>query len=105
MLRRDEITLADLALSARQACTFSMGCCMREPYLPISTAVCNASIPQLPSPESSNVYMLGMFTYYIIYAYTYSYFNKVVHEQSGKVEYERERLLGIANKLMNFQRD
>ena len=24
-------------------------------------------------------------------------------EQSGKVEYERERLLGIANKLMNFQ--
>jgi hypothetical protein len=28
---------------------------------------------------------------------------KVVREQSGKVEYERERLLGIANKLMNFQ--
>jgi hypothetical protein len=28
---------------------------------------------------------------------------KVVHEQSGKVEYERERLLGIASKLMNFQ--
>jgi hypothetical protein len=28
---------------------------------------------------------------------------KVVHKQSGKVEYERERLLGIANKLMNFQ--
>jgi hypothetical protein len=28
---------------------------------------------------------------------------KVVHEQSGKVEYEHERLLGIANKLMNFQ--
>jgi hypothetical protein len=24
---------------------------------------------------------------------------KVVHEQSGKVEYERERLLGIANKF------
>ena len=23
---------------------------------------------------------------------------KVVHEQNGKVEYERERLLGIANK-------
>ena len=30
---------------------------------------------------------------------------KVVHEKSGKVEYERERLLGIANKLMNFQSD
>ena len=24
---------------------------------------------------------------------------KVVHEQSGKVEYERERLLGIAMKI------
>jgi hypothetical protein len=30
---------------------------------------------------------------------------KVVHEQSGKVEFERKRLLGIANKLMNFQSD
>jgi hypothetical protein len=30
---------------------------------------------------------------------------KVVHEQSAKVEYEREKLLGIANKLMNFQSD
>jgi hypothetical protein len=30
---------------------------------------------------------------------------KVVHEQSGKVEYEGERLLGIANKLMNFHSD
>ena len=28
---------------------------------------------------------------------------KVVYEHSGKVEYKRERLLGIANKLMNFQ--
>jgi hypothetical protein len=28
-----------------------------------------------------------------------------MHEQSEKVEYERERLLGIANKLMNFQSD
>jgi hypothetical protein len=30
---------------------------------------------------------------------------KVVHEQNGKVEHERERLLGIFNKLMNFQSD
>ena len=30
---------------------------------------------------------------------------KVVHEQSGKVEYERERLLGIAKNLMNFHSD
>jgi hypothetical protein len=28
---------------------------------------------------------------------------KVVHEQSGKVEYERERLPGTVNKLMNFK--
>jgi hypothetical protein len=27
---------------------------------------------------------------------------KVVPEQSGKVEYERERMLGIANKFINF---
>jgi hypothetical protein len=27
---------------------------------------------------------------------------KVVPEESGKVEYERERLLGIAKKLMIF---
>jgi hypothetical protein len=38
----------------------------------------------------------------IIYVYT-AISIKVVHEQSRKVEYERERLLGIANKLMNFQ--
>jgi hypothetical protein len=30
---------------------------------------------------------------------------KVVHEQSWKVEQERERLLGIANKLMNSHSD
>jgi hypothetical protein len=29
----------------------------------------------------------------------------VVPEQNGKVEYERERLLGIAKKLMNFHSD
>jgi hypothetical protein len=27
---------------------------------------------------------------------------KVVPEQSGKVEYERERMLGIANKFINL---
>jgi hypothetical protein len=32
----------------------------------------------------------------------YSFSIKVVPEQSGKVEYERESLLGIAKKLMNF---
>jgi hypothetical protein len=29
---------------------------------------------------------------------------KVVHEKSGKVEYERERLLGIVNKLTRSPR-
>jgi hypothetical protein len=32
------------------------------------------------------------------YLYTAIYFP----EQSGKVEYERERMLGIANKFINF---
>ena len=27
---------------------FSMGCCMREPYCPLSSAVGNATIPTLP---------------------------------------------------------
>jgi hypothetical protein len=31
--------------------------------------------------------------------------NKVVHEQSGKVEYERERLLGTALKIHYFVSD
>jgi hypothetical protein len=30
---------------------------------------------------------------------------KVVHEQSGKVEYERERLLGTALKIHSFVSD
>jgi hypothetical protein len=30
---------------------------------------------------------------------------KVIHEQSGKVEYERERLLGIALKIHLFVSD
>jgi hypothetical protein len=30
---------------------------------------------------------------------------KVVHKQSGKVEYQRERLLRIAKNLMNFHSD
>ena len=30
---------------------------------------------------------------------------KVVHERSGKVEYEREMLLGISKELMNFHSD
>jgi hypothetical protein len=43
--------------------------------------------------------------YDIYYYYTAISIIKVVHEQSGKVEYERERQLGIANKLTNFPRD
>ena len=47
---------------------------------------------------------LGLLDSIYIYIYIYTAISiKVVHEQSGKVEYERERLLGIANKLMNFQ--
>ena len=39
---------------------------------------------------SSNYYSLNKLN---------NYFNNYVHEQSGKVEYERERLLGIAMKI------
>ena len=43
---------------------------------------------------------------HVQYHYVYTAISiKVVHEQSGKVEYERERLLGIANKLVNFHSD
>jgi hypothetical protein len=42
---------------------------------------------------------------YIRYLWYTAISIKVVHEQSGKVEYERERLLGIANKFMNSQSD
>ena len=42
---------------------------------------------------------------YIRYLWYTAISIKVVHEQRGKVEYERERLLGIANKFMNFQSD
>jgi hypothetical protein len=40
---------ADLASSARSGrCRFYMGWCTREPYYPLSSAVCNATIPTLP---------------------------------------------------------
>jgi hypothetical protein len=32
----------------KEGCRFSMGWCMREPYCPLSSAVCNATIPILP---------------------------------------------------------
>jgi hypothetical protein len=38
-------------------------------------------------------------TYSISYSRYTAISIKVVHEQSGKVEYERERLLGIALKI------
>ena len=37
--------------------------------------------------------------HYIVYTVHAAISIKVVHEQSGKVEYERERLLGIALKI------
>ena len=61
----------------------------------------------LRSLKNSRVLVLSKFHEkpdYILIIYT-TISIKVVREQSGKVEYERERLLGIANKLMNFQRD
>jgi hypothetical protein len=59
-------------------------------------------------PGSQNLSSKKMFSLFYIIS-TQRYYTaisiKVVHEQSGKVEYERERLLGIANKLMHFQSD
>jgi hypothetical protein len=43
-----------------------------------------------------NLYHLNLFVYIQLFQLRLS------PEQSGKVEYERERLLGIANKLMNL---
>jgi hypothetical protein len=41
------MNMADLASSAGRVCRFSTGW-MREPYCPLSSAVCNAIIPTLP---------------------------------------------------------
>jgi hypothetical protein len=36
------------SLIYKEGCRFSMGWCMRESYCPLSSAVCNATIPTLP---------------------------------------------------------
>jgi hypothetical protein len=36
------------SLICKEGCRFSLGWCMREPYCPLSSAVCNATIPELP---------------------------------------------------------
>jgi hypothetical protein len=36
------------SLICREGCRFVMGWCMREPYCPLSSAVCNTTIPTLP---------------------------------------------------------
>ena len=37
-----------LGLICKEGCRFSMGWCMREPYCPLSSAACNATIPTIP---------------------------------------------------------
>jgi hypothetical protein len=55
--------------------------------------------------KHDEILMLNTSSYiHCIFVYT-AISIKIVHKQSGKVEYERERLLGIANKLMNFRSD
>ena len=46
-----------------------------------------------------NIYNVATSNAHYLTVRVYSYSIKVVHEQSGKVEYERERLLGIAMKI------
>jgi hypothetical protein len=41
------------SLLCKEGYRFSMGWCMREPYCPLSSAVCNATIPTLPLFEMS----------------------------------------------------
>ena len=36
------------SLNCKEGCRFSMGWCTREPYCPLSSAACNATIPTLP---------------------------------------------------------
>jgi hypothetical protein len=48
--------------------------------------------------------MLVSIPLFSVYQYT-AISIKVVHEQSGKVEYERERLLGISLKIHEFVSD
>jgi hypothetical protein len=53
-------------------------------------------MPNRPPRECLNL----SFGYFAFTMYCYTAISiKVVHEQSGKVEYERERLLGIAMKI------
>jgi hypothetical protein len=47
------------SLICKEGCRFSMGWCMREPYCPLSSAVCNATIPTLPLFEMAITIILS----------------------------------------------
>jgi hypothetical protein len=59
------------SLVCKEGCRFSMGCCMREPYCPLSSAGCNATVSTLPLFEmaesacSSFCYVLHLFIKFI----------------------------------------
>jgi hypothetical protein len=54
-------------LICKEGCRFSMGWCMREPYCPLYSAVCNATIPTLPLFERPNLHVRRSVTFYIIF--------------------------------------
>ena len=54
------------SLVCKEGCSFSMQWCMWEP---LYSAVRNATIPTLPSPACPYVYMLGLYTFYIVHIY------------------------------------
>jgi hypothetical protein len=54
------------SLICKEGCRFSMGWCMREPYCPLSSAVCNATIPTLLLFEMAES-AYSMFCYVLYY--------------------------------------
>ena len=65
------------SLVCKEGCSFSIGWCMREPF---SSAFRNVTFPTLPSPACSYVYMLGMYTFYIMHIYNLYVCSDIVPE-------------------------
>jgi hypothetical protein len=67
---------------------FSMGWCTREPYCPLSSAVCNATIPTLPLFEMAQNCMFA-----VLLRFTLSFVYKVY---IGFLSRKRDRTVAVA---------